>query len=149
MPAIKPEPIPIHVKVVLLGDSQLYYLLDAIDPDFPNLFKVLADFETVIARTPESLGFYAAWLARLAREESLIPFGRGGLAVICEHGARIAARQDKLTVRFGRLADIAREASFLATKAGRGRSSAEHVRDAPSSARSSARTCPRGGSASS
>ncbi len=129
-PVVKPEPIPVHVKVVLLGDAQLYYLLDAMDADFPNLFKVLADFESTIDRTPEALNLYAAMLARLAREESLPPFGKSAVAMLCEHGARIASLPDKLTVRFGRLADTAREAAFLATKSGQGTVSSDHVSEA-------------------
>lgn len=127
---VKPDPIPIHVKVVLLGDSEIYYLLDAMDADFPNLFKVLADFESTIDRTPEALGFYAGVLARLARQESLLPFDRSAVAMLCEHGARIASQNDKLTVRFGRIADIAREAAFLATKGGQGQVQSDHVREA-------------------
>jgi predicted ATP-dependent protease len=126
-PMVKPEPIPVSVKVVLLGDSQLYYMLDAMDPDFPHLFKVLADFESTIDRTPDALNLYAAMLSRLAREETLPPFGRSAVAALCEHGARIASEPDKLTVRFGRLADIAREAAFLATKSGQGTVTGDHV----------------------
>ncbi len=130
IPVVKPEPIPVHVKVVLLGDAQLYYLLDAMDADFPHLFKVLADFDSVIPRTDDTLACYAGVLSRLAREESLAPFDRTATALLCEHGARIAAQQDKLTVRFGRLADIAREASFLATRRGQGIVTADDVREA-------------------
>jgi predicted ATP-dependent protease len=130
VPVVKPEPIPVHVKVVLLGDAQLYYMLDAMDPDFPHLFKVLADFESTIDRTPEALKLYARMFSRLAKEESLPPFGSSAVARLCEHGARVAAQSDKLTVRFGRLADIAREAAFLATKAGQGQVAGDHVRDA-------------------
>ena len=126
-PMIKPEPIPVHVKVVLLGDAQLYYMLDAMDADFPHLFKVLADFESTVDRTPEALNLYAAMLSRLAQEENLPPFGRSAVAALCEHGARIAAEPEKLTVRFGRLADIARESAFLATKSGQGTVTCDHV----------------------
>jgi len=130
VPMIKPEPIPVHVKVVMLGDAQLYYMLDALDADFPHLFKVLADFDSTIDRTADAMNLYAAMLARLAREESLPPCGRGAVAALCEHGARIAAQNDKLTIRFGRLADIARESAFLAAKGGQGQVSADHVQDA-------------------
>ena len=92
VPGVKPEPIPIHVKVVLLGDSQLYYMLDAMDPDFPHLFKVLADFESIIDRTPEALRLYAAVLARLARGGVAPAVRPAAVAALCEHGARIAAR---------------------------------------------------------
>ncbi|MHC5012850.1 MAG: Lon protease family protein [Planctomycetota bacterium] len=130
MPIVKPEPIPTQVKVILLGDAGLYYALDSLDADFPILFKVLADFETSIPRESRSLGYYAGVLARLCDEESLTPFDSEGVAALAEHGARIAAQRDKLTVRFGRLADLAREASFLATRSGQGVASGEHVREA-------------------
>lgn len=117
--AVKPEPIPVQIRVILLGDAQIYYMLDTFDPDFSQLFKVLADFDDEIAREPEGTRQYAGVLARLARDESLLPFHKGGVAAIIEHGARIAARRGKLTARFSRVADIAREAAFLAEHAGR------------------------------
>ncbi len=118
-PSLKPEPIDVNIKVILLGDADIYYLLDAHDPDFPQLFKVLADFDTTIGRDRVGLECYAGVLARIARDEDLPPFARGAVGALAEHGARIAARRGKLTTRFGRLADIAREAAFVADKAGR------------------------------
>jgi len=130
MPMLRPEGIPIKVKVILLGDPGVYPLLDAMDPDFPNLFKVLADFDSIIERDDNGLLSYARVLARICRDESLLPFDRTAVAALCEHGARIAARRGKLTVRFGRLADLAREASFLATKAELDHVSGEQVEQA-------------------
>ena len=128
--AIKPEPIEISVKVVMLGDPDTYYLLDEHDPDFSKLFKVLADFDTVVPRTDESVMHYAGVLARIAKEEDLRPFDKSGVGALVEHGARIAARSGKLTARFGRLADIAREAAFVAGHAGHQQVVAEDVRAA-------------------
>lgn len=130
IPSLKPEPIDINVKVVLLGDSEIYYLLDAYDPDFPNLFKVLADFDSVIPNDESGFKQYAGVLARIIKEENLLHFDRGAVAALVERGARIANRQDKLTTRFGRLADYAREASFIARKASRTEVSAEDVKTA-------------------
>lgn len=127
VPPIKPEPIPVNLKVVLLGDAGLYYQLDALDPDFPHLFKVLADFDDAIERNEQGLGYYAGVLARISREEGLCPFDRSAVARLCEHGARIASREDRMTTRFGRLADLAREACFLAKKEGREATTGEHV----------------------
>ena len=126
--AIKPEPIAINVKVVMLGDPDTYYLLDEHDPDFSKLFKVLADFDTVVPRNDESVMHYAGVLSRIAKEESLLPFDRSGVGALVEHGARIAAKSGKLTARFGRLADIAREAAFVAGHAGHPQVTAEDVR---------------------
>jgi ATP-dependent Lon protease len=130
MPMLRPEGIPINVKVILLGDPGVYPLLDAMDPDFTNLFKVLADFDNVIDRNDDGLHSYARVLARICRDESLPPFDRMAVAALSEHGARIAAQSGKLTVRFGRLADLAREAAFLARKAELERVSGENVEQA-------------------
>ena len=112
---LKPEPIDVNVKVILIGDPGLYYALDAQDPDFPNLFKVLADFDTEIERNKTSLGYYAGVISGMAERENLPPFEASAIAALAEHGARIAGRNDRLTVRYGRLGDIAREAAFLTT----------------------------------
>ena len=118
-PFLKPDPIPINVKVVLIGDGGLYELLSASDPDFGQLFKVLADFETVIPRDETGVRYYAGVMSRIARDEALLPFTRDAVVALTGHGARIAGRRDRLTTRFGRLADVAREAAFLAGKAKR------------------------------
>jgi len=129
-PSLKPEPIDVNVKVVLLGDTFVYHLLDALDPDFPNLFKVLADFDTTIPRNKKGVNEYARVLARIAKEEDLRAYDRSAVVAFVEQGARIAARHDKLTARFGLLADVAREAAFLADKQGRSVVSAEDVHEA-------------------
>lgn len=128
--SLKPEPIPLQVKVILIGDPGLYHLLDSHDVDFSNLFKVLADFDSTIERCPEGIQRYAGVLARIATEEGLPHFEAGAVAALAEHGARIAARSDRLTTRFGRLVDLAREAAFLTRKRGAPRVSADTVRDA-------------------
>ena len=117
--ALKPEPIDVTVKVILLGDAAVYGILDQVDPDFPQLFKVLSDFDSVMPRDEQAAEHYAAVLAKVAKEEKLPPFDRTAVAALIEHGARIAARNGKLTARFSRVADIAREAAFLAMKDGR------------------------------
>jgi ATP-dependent Lon protease len=113
LPALKPEPIPVKLKIVMIGDARLYYALDAFDTGFADYFKVLADFSTTIERTPTGIGFYAGVLAGLAMREKLPAFDRTAVAALVEHGSRIAAQEDKLTARFGRLADLAREAAYL------------------------------------
>lgn len=118
-PLLKPQAIELNVKVILIGDPDLHQMLDALDHDFPHLFKVLADFETTIGRDEAGVGYYAGVLARIARDESLPHYTRDAVAALTEHGARIAGRRDRLTTRFGRVADIAREAAYLTTKAGR------------------------------
>jgi predicted ATP-dependent protease len=116
--SLKPEPIGISVRVILIGSGGLYYLLDSIDQDFADLFKVLADFDSQIERSDVGISQYAGVLARMSRNEGLPHFSAGGVAALVEHGARIAARKGKITARFGRLADVVREASFIAGKDG-------------------------------
>ncbi len=111
--SLKPEPIPVSIKVILLGDRGLYYVLDENDPDFSELFKVLVDFDTEIDRDPSGPALYAGVVARICADEKLPPFDRTGVAALAEHGARVVARAGKLTARFGRVADIAREAAYL------------------------------------
>ena len=110
----QPEPIPIQVRVILVGDMQTYYQLDHADPDFRELFKVLADFDSELQRDSNGVSQYASVVAGLTQSEGLPPFHRTAVAALAEHGARIVSRRDRLTARFGRIADIAREAAFLA-----------------------------------
>ncbi|MBW2499051.1 MAG: AAA family ATPase [Deltaproteobacteria bacterium] len=130
MPMLRPDPIPVNVKVVLLGDPGVFPMLEALDPDFAHLFKVLADFDEVIPRDDAGVHCYANVVARIARDEELAAFDRTALAELCEHGARIAARRGKLTARFGRLADLAREAAFLAQRDNRDVATREDVQAA-------------------
>ncbi|MGE3163323.1 MAG: Lon protease family protein [Planctomycetota bacterium] len=117
-PSLKPEPADINVKVILIGDPGLYSLLDQNDPDFPHLFKVLADFDDALPRTPDSVRAYAGVLSRITREELLPALDRSAVAAIAEHGARVAGRSDRLTTQFGRIVDIVREAGFIARRRG-------------------------------
>ncbi len=112
--SIKPEPMSIDVKVILVGEADIFYLLDQHEPDFTHLFKVLVDFDTVIERSPESIRRYAGVIARIASEERMMAFDRSAVAALLEHSSRIAARPNRLTARFGRVADFAREANHLA-----------------------------------
>ena len=129
---LSPEPIDLNVKIVLIGDPGLYYMLDSRDPDFSNLFKVLADFDGDLPLDDQSLGYYAQHLAGLAKRENLPPFHKDGVAALCNHGARISGRQDRLTSKFGRLNDLAREAAYINSVLDPGNAStnAEHVQRA-------------------
>ena len=110
----QPEAIKISVRVILIGDVGTFYQLDQVDPDFAELFKVLADFDSELVRDDHGVMQYAQTIAQLATAESLPDFDRSAIAALAEHGARIVSRGKKLTARFGRIADIAREAAFLA-----------------------------------
>lgn len=108
--SLEPEPIPLAVKVVLVGERLLYYLLSAVDPDFRELFKVQVDFEDSLDRTEESQLLYARLIAGLVRREKLKPFDRGAVARMLEHAARMAEDGRKLSLRGGDLLDLLREA---------------------------------------
>ena len=125
--SLKPQAIDISVRVILIGSSRLFYQLDQVDHDFANLFKVLADFNSEIERSELGINQYASVVARICRDEDLVHFDASGVAALAEHGARIASRKGKITARFGRIADIVREASFLASKAGAALVGREHV----------------------
>ena len=129
-PMLKPQAIPINVKVILIGDPGLYVALDRIDPDFSHLFKVLADFDTTIPRDNAGVAYYAGILARIAGNENLLPLDAGAVAAVAEQGARVAAQGVRLTTRFGRLSDIVREAAHIAAKDNATTVTADHVIDA-------------------
>ena len=127
---LKPEPIPVSMRVILIGNHELYYYLDQGDYDFAELFKVLADFDDTMARDDESIQQYARVLSRIAREDRLRHFTPCAVAALAEHGARIAERSGRLTTRFGRVADLAREASWLANQEGSEYTTGDHVTQA-------------------
>ena len=127
--SLKPQAIDISVRIILIGSSRLYYQLDQVDQDFTNLFKALADFNSEIERSALGINQYAAVVARICRDEDLVHFNASGVAALAEHGGRIASRKGKITARFGRIADIVREASFLATKAGAALVGRKHVEE--------------------
>ena len=128
--SLEPEPIPIHLKVVLIGDRFLYYLLKAYDPEFGLLFKVTADFDEDMQRSPDSDLLYARLVATLQQREQLRPIDREGVARIIEAEARRAEDGEKVSLHIGRLVDLIREADDAAARAGAGVVGAQHVRQA-------------------
>ncbi len=116
MASLRPEPVKLSLKIVLVGTPELYYSLSRGDPDFSKLFKVKVDFETEMARNTDRLRHYMRFLAGLSAEENLLPLSLDGAGRVLEHAARLCDDQDKLTTRFGDIADLVREASFYAQK---------------------------------
>jgi len=112
--SLDPEPIPLDVKVVLIGDRELYYLLAQYDPDFSGLFKVQADFDDSITRSPENDASYARLIASIVRDHKLRHFDAGAVARVIDEGARLAEDREKLSIEIGRIADIVRESDFWA-----------------------------------
>ncbi len=127
--SLKPQAIDISLRIILIGSGQLYYQLDRLDPDFSDQFKVLADFNSEIERSKVGVNQYAGVVARICHNEELVHFNASGIAALAEHGARIASRQGKITARFGRIADVVREASFLAVKSGAEQVNRDHVEE--------------------
>jgi lon-related putative ATP-dependent protease len=116
---LEPEPIPLDIKVVMIGDDRLYQLLYAYDEDFRELFKVRAEFAGVVKRDGELTQQYALFVGDLCQREGLRPFTPGAVARIVEEGARLAEDQGRVTTRFAEVADLVREASYFCTQAGR------------------------------
>lgn len=125
--ALKPEPIPVNVKVILVGETYLYDLLYAYEDDFKKIFKVKADFDSQMNRTPEAVQQYAGLLRKLSEEDKLCPFDKAAVAAVVEYGVRRAGRQDKLSARFSEIADLAREACYWTRQAKSNIIRREHV----------------------
>src|SRR5581483_10883463 len=116
--SLRPEPIPIDVKVVLLGSSQLYHLRYALDEGFRELFKVKAHFAPELDWSAAHERSYAAFVSRCVRDGGLLHFDRGAVARVIEHGGRLRESQRKLSARLQEVADLVSEASFSAREAG-------------------------------
>lgn len=112
--SLQPEPIPLDAKVLLIGPPIIYYLLHTLDPDFRHIFRVQADFSPTVERTREMELEYARAIAGLCRHEGLPHIDAAGVGVLVEHASRQAGDQARLTARLDELADVAREAGFLA-----------------------------------
>ena len=128
--ALRPEPIPIDVKVIVTGDSKVYQLLAQYDEDLWELFKVKADFDTQISRNEENLEAYASFVCSCCKQEGLIGFDRTAVARVVEYGARLVSDQQKLSSRFGIIKDVVVEASYWAEQDNANRVYAEHVQKA-------------------
>ncbi|WP_242529195.1 Lon protease family protein [Methylacidimicrobium sp. B4] len=115
--SLEPEPIPLELKVILLGERSLYYLLHELDPEFSELFKVVVDFEEDVDRSEAIVVSYAQFLADEARKGNLLPLDRGAVARLLEEGSRIAADAKKLSLRGRTMTDLLQEADFWARDA--------------------------------
>lgn len=124
---LKPEPIPLETKVILIGDPMIYYLLYQRDHQFKELFKVPVDFATRMDWTPKATRRYAQLIGTVCREEKLPHFDRPAVGRLVEEGSRLAEHQRKLSVRFGDIVTLVREAGFWAKKAEAERVEVEHV----------------------
>jgi len=131
--ALKPEAVEINVKVILIGDRELYELLYNYEEDFRKIFKVRVEFDEEMPMSDGVIAEYAGRLRALSEKENLAPFDRGAFAAMLEYGVRQAGRRNKVTARFVDMADLAREAHYAAVAVGESVVRAAHVRSALSS----------------
>jgi len=125
--------VEINVKVILIGDRDLYEMLYEYEEDFRKIFKVRVEFDEEMPMSDIIIEEYAGRLRGLSEKENLFPFDRGAFAAILEYGVRRAGRRNKVTARFVDIADLAREAHYAAAGAGETVVRAAHVRAAISS----------------
>ena len=128
--SLEPEPIPLEVKVVLVGERLLYYLLHAYDPEFPGLFKVAADFEEDMPRGAGNDLLYARVIATFARSEGLRPLERAAVACVIDQQSRDTGDAEKVSASMQALVDLLRESDYWARAAGAETIGAQHVRRA-------------------
>ncbi len=111
---IKPEPIPLNVKVVLIGEPHIYNLLLRMDPDFKKVFKVKAEFDNTMKAVNSNFNYYYQFIKRVILDEQLKTFDISGLQAVTEYGMKLAGTRDKITTQFTGIADIVREADYCA-----------------------------------
>jgi lon-related putative ATP-dependent protease len=125
--ALQPEPVEMDVKVVMIGDRALYDLLHDADEEFRKIFKVLADFDSEMPSGREQVQEFLALMAKIVRDEKLPHIDRGGMAALVEEAVRLARNRRRISARFSDVADILREAAFLAGGKRKKTVSNEHI----------------------
>lgn len=127
---LKPEPIEMDIKVVVISDSHLYQLLFAYDPDVPKIFKVRADFDTSMDRNENTIRQFAEFIRMKKDEDGLKPFDRTAISALIEHAVRMTERQEKITTSFPVVTDIMREADYWAGEENESVVQGKHVEQA-------------------
>ena len=127
---LEPEPIPLTVKVLLIGEPGLYYTLAARDPDFATLFKVAVEFAGNLDRTPENTALYARLIARIQQRENLLPLAAPAVARLLEHAASKASDRTKLSAQVAEIYDIVREGEHATRRDGRDTVAVDDIRSA-------------------
>ncbi len=128
--SLKPQSIPLDIKIILIGDPYLYQQLYVLDMEFSELFKVKADFDTTMDRTEENVAQYSAFVCTLCEKEKLKHLEATGWAKLVEHSSRLAEDQQKLSTRFAEVADIIREANYYAAEENSEFITGDHVKKA-------------------
>jgi lon-related putative ATP-dependent protease len=125
--SIKPEPVPLSVKVIMIGDDYLYSRLYNVVEDFKKIFKIKASFDTEMSNSRENIMAYVSFIKKITGEENLLQFDKKGVAAVIEYGVRLTGHQKKISTRFSEVADLLREASYWAHKEGHQIVSDTHV----------------------
>ncbi|MCX7913633.1 MAG: AAA family ATPase [Thermodesulfovibrionales bacterium] len=124
---MKPEAIPLDIKVILVGSPYMYYILYNLDEEFRELFKVKADFDSRMDRNDENIKKYASFIATCQKEEGLQPLDKSAVARVIEYSSRLCGHQDKLSTRFSEILDLLRESNYWSIKKGSKKISEEHI----------------------
>ncbi|MEW5806597.1 MAG: ATP-binding protein [Acidobacteriota bacterium] len=128
--ALKPEPIDLDLKVVMIGSHYIYQLLYIYDEEFKKIFKVKADFDTEMECTEDNILKYAAFIKKICDEEKLLPFDKGAVTAVAEFGVRLAGRKNKMSTKFTKIRNIITESAFWASKDNCSKVSAKYVKKA-------------------
>ncbi|MBC7662100.1 MAG: AAA family ATPase [Chitinophagaceae bacterium] len=115
---LRPEPMPLELKVILIGTDEIYHVLFQEDEEFHKIFKVKADFDFKMDRNPINIQSYVSFIATRVNLEKLAPFDRSAVAAIVEHGSRMVEDQKLLSTRFGEIKDLTIESDFIAKQQG-------------------------------
>ncbi|QSX29046.1 AAA family ATPase [Shewanella cyperi] len=128
--SLAPEPIALDVKIILFGDYQTYQLLQHYDPDFSELFRVTADFEDVMPRSPESESMYARFISSIVHDNQMLHCTPGAMSRVIEYSSRQAEDQTKLSLHSANIANLLRESNYCARSAGAELMAREHIEQA-------------------
>jgi predicted ATP-dependent protease len=127
---MRPQPIPVEFKIIVMGEDSIYQLLNMYDEDFWEMFKVKADFDYQMERSDENMKSYACFIRSCCDDEKLLPFDQSGVAGILEYAARAVGNQEKLSARFGPMKDLIVEADYWARESQSQMITGEHVEKA-------------------
>jgi lon-related putative ATP-dependent protease len=127
---MRPQPAPVDLKIIVMGDDSVYQLLMQYDEDFWEMFKVKSDFDTQMKRSDENIKAYACFIRNCCDEDKLLPFDRSGVAKIIEHAVRVTGDQEKLSARFGPMKDLIVESDYWAKASKKDMITGEHVEKA-------------------
>ncbi len=116
---LKPEPVNLDVKVILIGEGRVYDTLFRADDEFKKVFKIKAEFDSVMENDHSGIGQYTQFVKKITSEDNLPPFNHSGLAAVAEYGVKLSGRRDRLSTRFTNIADLVRESAWLAGKEGK------------------------------